>query len=104
MRTRCLLTQVLTRAFTPIQTPTQCLISLVLPESIEHSTSPLPRGCSTTELRQQDAQKISRANAAETATRTPGRASNGSGWQHGATSLIIGHDAPAQGKQVQANC
>src|SRR5262249_5989240 len=26
---------------------------MVLPEWIEHSTSPLPRGCSTTELRQQ---------------------------------------------------
>src|SRR5262249_61987896 len=33
---------------------TNCLISLVLPEWIEHSTSPLPRGCSTTELRQHE--------------------------------------------------
>jgi hypothetical protein len=29
--------------------------TLVLPEWIEHSTSPLPRGCSTTELRQRKA-------------------------------------------------
>ena len=29
---------------------------MVLPEWIEHSTSPLPRGCSTTELRQQKQQ------------------------------------------------
>jgi hypothetical protein len=27
---------------------------MVLPEWIEHSTSPLPRGCSTTELRQRE--------------------------------------------------
>jgi hypothetical protein len=30
---------------------------MVLPEWIEHSTSPLPRGCSTTELRQQKKRK-----------------------------------------------
>ena len=43
---------------------------LVLPEWIEHSTSPLPRGCSTTELRQlwvaRDRDRAG-ANAAETA-------------------------------------
>src|SRR5579872_6871619 len=46
--------------------------NLVLPEWIEHSTSPLPRGCSTTELRQQKARTASGgANAAETATSAP---------------------------------
>ena len=30
---------------------------MVLPVWIEHTTSPLPRGCSTTELRQQNAHK-----------------------------------------------
>src|SRR4051812_27405206 len=32
---------------------------MVLPEWIEHSTSPLPRGCSTTELRQRRRERIS---------------------------------------------
>ena len=41
---------------------------MVLPEWIEHSTSPLPRGCSTTELRQQRRRGLrAGANAAETA-------------------------------------
>ena len=46
---------------------------MVLPEWIEHSTSPLPRGCSTTELRQRKARGPRRAgaNAAETAITAP---------------------------------
>jgi hypothetical protein len=44
-------------------------LELVLPERIELSTSPLPRGCSTTELRQQQrAAAKGGASAAETAT------------------------------------
>jgi hypothetical protein len=64
--------------------------SVVLPEWIEHSTSPLPRGCSTTELRQQKRRNNPRtgANAAETATRAPGDASKG--WlARGAARRII---------------
>src|SRR5690348_4232257 len=45
---------------------------MVLPEWIEHSTSPLPRGCSTTELRQQTIREVD-PRAAETATRDPVR-------------------------------
>src|SRR5262245_32877805 len=42
--------------FGELKKSTSCksLILLVLPEWIEHSTSPLPRGCSTTELRQHE--------------------------------------------------
>src|SRR5581483_10113396 len=45
---------------------------MVLPEWIEHTTSPLPRGCSTTELRQRECETAANTaaeNAAETATR-----------------------------------
>ena len=42
---------------------------LVLPDRIELSTSPLPRECSTTELRQQDRGPVARHGAAEPATR-----------------------------------
>ena len=47
------------RAATSSYGPCECrkfnssAVLVVLPEWIEHSTSPLPRGCSTTELRQQ---------------------------------------------------
>ena len=42
---------------------------LVLPDRIELSTSPLPRECSTTELRQHGARAAARPKRAETATR-----------------------------------
>src|SRR6185369_61366 len=48
-------------------------VNLVLPVWIEHTTSPLPRGCSTTELRQRECAGPARCcgeNAAETATRS----------------------------------
>jgi hypothetical protein len=54
---------------------------MVLPVWIEHTTSPLPRGCSTTELRQQGAKKIKSRKRGGNCHTTPGGASNGSGWQ-----------------------
>ena len=43
---------------------------MVLPEWIEHSTSPLPRGCSTTELRQQENERT-KIGAARTRRKLP---------------------------------
>ena len=47
---------------------------MVLPEWIEHSTSPLPRGCSTTELRQRNGRRpenLGRERGRITATSPP---------------------------------
>ena len=49
-----------------------CIIKLVLPEGIELSTSPLPRECSTTELRQPEL-----ALATQEKARAPTRTTRG---------------------------
>src|SRR5690606_5132608 len=58
-------------------TQTKCLILLVLPARIERATSPLPRECSTTELRQQHAGRGQRRPychmAAAASSETPDR-------------------------------
>jgi hypothetical protein len=49
----------------------KCLKKLVLPERIELSTSPLPRECSTTELRQRPVLRFSPSGSRKQIHETP---------------------------------
>src|SRR5579859_4567405 len=63
---------------------------LVLPDRIELSTSPLPRECSTTELRQREAAAAHRLKAAPRRAETATRA----GGVQGCVALAVGAPAP----------